>query len=878
MLPFLTSPGKISRPLTIERVIDDPEGKWPESLGNVVLVDMLRLGEDIRRELLNVIRAIRSVLPLLPPGPLSPLVIARINQLVSNFTVNDFALTSIIQYRDRADAYIKDQTALDADMIEFSNQASEALGVTFPASFELPIVKALQITYFIRLFLDNVFGAVLSLLFLLGMLLIYSLLLSDVQGKTYEYGMLRALGMKHFTLVQIILIKSLSFSTMGISLGLLFAFLFNIPVSQSIADFAVITPKFSLAPNAILAAVALGLVMPLIANVVPIQRALSSTLRDSLDMYHHVINEVSVKVLKLSEMGLDLWESALSIFLVVVGFVTFYLIPYAFTFRDYAMFFGIFNAILLGMLLGLAVVASLVQPLLEQIMLRLLVWGPHACLRPIVRKNLAGHRDRNSKTAQMFTICLAFIIFAGVMFSLQSRSIQDNVKVLFGADIMVRAFRSGDALRETEMSAFLDQQILRRKQGDPYAVVEDYTFVTYDLRSLSAVQSISLQNLAQFPSFNQFIYGVSPNFLKVTYSDYAMVTEPTNAGAATSSFPKTESGNPDPIAALYQDGSTDNWLPPVQPQYYLSGIDSSKPVNYTQLTRDFVDNMRQAYGGHLDGVVTEALRDYASIDLTTPLNMKITVASSASGKVVVDYMCKPRAMVRKLPGFVYSSYRQTVRISPLLIRMPQYEALWRQIHALANISISDTDQPPKSMLLVKLTPGTSRDLREDVLNGLRTFFKSDATISIDTLTVIERAKTATELMNLFFNVVGLIAMVLCFFILLLSFTANVHQNSWEFGVLRAIGLSAFRVVMVYIYEALALILACVVLGTIVGILIAISLTLQFNLFTEMPFAFEFPFALFFSMLGMALVVALLGSYLPARFFLNKSISNTIRGT
>eukprot|EP00455_Lapot_gusevi_P003459 TRINITY_DN11415_c0_g1_i1.p1 TRINITY_DN11415_c0_g1~~TRINITY_DN11415_c0_g1_i1.p1 ORF type:complete len:116 (-),score=43.98 TRINITY_DN11415_c0_g1_i1:116-436(-) len=104
------------------------------------------------------------------------------------------------------------------------------------------------------------------------------------------------------------------------------------------------------------------------------------------------------------------------------------------------------------------------------------------------------------------------------------------------------------------------------------------------------------------------------------------------------------------------------------------------------------------------------------------------------------------------------------------------------------------------------------------------------------------------------------------------------QNSWEFGVLRAIGLSAFRVVMVYIYEALALILACVVLGTIVGILIAISLTLQFNLFTEMPFAFEFPFALFFSMLGMALVVALLGSYLPARFFLNKSISNTIRGT
>ncbi len=34
-----------------------------------------------------------------------------------------------------------------------------------------------------------------------------------------------------------------------------------------------------------------------------------------------------------------------------------------------------------------------------------------------------------------------------------------------------------------------------------------------------------------------------------------------------------------------------------------------------------------------------------------------------------------------------------------------------------------------------------------------------------------------------------VAMLLCFFVLWISFTSNVSENSWEFGVLRAIGLN-----------------------------------------------------------------------------------------
>jgi len=65
------------------------------------------------------------------------------------------------------------------------------------------------------------------------------------------------------------------------------------------------------------------------------------------------------------------------------------------------------------MVLGLSIVSTVFQPLLERLMLHVLIWGRDRRLKKLVRKSLSGHRRRNQKTALMFTISLAFIIFAG---------------------------------------------------------------------------------------------------------------------------------------------------------------------------------------------------------------------------------------------------------------------------------------------------------------------------------------------------------------------------------------------------------------------------------------------------------------------------------
>lgn len=103
------------------------------------------------------------------------------------------------------------------------------------------------------------------------------------------------------------------------------------------------------------------------------------------------------------------------------------------------------------------------------------------------------------------------------------------------------------------------------------------------------------------------------------------------------------------------------------------------------------------------------------------------------------------------------------------------------------------------------------------------------------------------------------------------------DNSWEFGVLRAIGLSKKQLTRVYIYEAIALITASGFLGTFIGIIFAIVLTLQILMFIELPFVLMFPTEVFLITCFGGLGTAIAASYLAVLDIRDKSISVILKG-
>lgn len=90
---------------------------------------------------------------------------------------------------------------------------------------------------------------------------------------------------------------------------------------------------------------------------------------------------------------------------------------------------------------------------------------------------------------------------------------------------------------------------------------------------------------------------------------------------------------------------------------------------------------------------------------------------------------------------------------------------------------------------------------------------------------MEITRETFAFLELFSLILTVIALVLSFFLILITFASNIRENAWEFGVLRAIGISQSEITRCYLYEAMALILASGVIGTVIGIAVASTLTL-----------------------------------------------------
>jgi len=84
---------------------------------------------------------------------------------------------------------------MDLEFIRITDRMFRLLGVDYPISISLPLKEMVLGFLYLKNFLDNINNIVVFILIVLGVLLIYSLMNSNVDEKTYEFGMMRTLGL-----------------------------------------------------------------------------------------------------------------------------------------------------------------------------------------------------------------------------------------------------------------------------------------------------------------------------------------------------------------------------------------------------------------------------------------------------------------------------------------------------------------------------------------------------------------------------------------------------------------------------------------------------------------------------------------------------------
>lgn len=716
----------------------------------------------------------------------------------------------------------------------------------------------------------NLFTVVIFLAILSTMLL-YSLMLSDVDGKTYEYGMLRALGFKKNHLVRAIIMKSLAFSVPGLCFGLLVALIINVGLRMVIFLKTDNYESYELTPVSIIIGTVFGLTMPLISNYFPIQRALGKNLRNSLDLNRRSKDEVGIKVEKLEDVGISVNQLIVSVILIVVGFSCYYLVPYSLFKQKYTLVFLLLNMVLILIIIGLTFICILVFEYLESLILWLAINSCCRCdkrLHHVISKNMEGHRPRNTKTSLMFTLAISFLIFSASSFHLTSSLVVKTAESYIGADLKV--FNLNDCcIDEVPIAEFLTNQ--QNEEGSP---VLDFSFVT---ASAAWMQNIATDNYGESDyiyteaeshyAIATTYYGVPANLLDVTFSEFYIPKDLQDVSGVST----LDDGKVNAVGLLYSDKDI---------------------VQYPTYPSDDQDayNIGRQYSRTYGTGPTENVKLLLSSGLQQPMGIEAgnIVNWQAFYHGTVKYRSTVRGLVTKFPGFTFSGLN-TIQFlgNTALMSMDQFEVFLQDLYntnvdyeqRVQNKTAGYTfvDNIPKGILFVKLNPDISDSKRIFISNGIRNFFRDQTTVMLETNDVVKSFNSVSQIFNIFIAIIASIALFIAFFLLLVASTQNVNDAIWEYGVLRSMGLTKGEGMRIYIYEAYIVVISAAILGTIVGFVTAMAVAVQFYSFIELPVVIDFPWVLFGCMIGLSLITVLLAVCMPVAAVNRRQIASVLKG-
>ena len=134
------------------------------------------------------------------------------------------------------------------------------------------------------LFIVLIFDVLLLIFTVIACLLIYSLLLISVETKTFEIGVMRMVGLTKAGFVGMIMTQAALFVLPSVILG----FILSLPsiwlvYSFLFSDDIGLEPSIIPGWSATIQALCIGILIPILSSIIPIQRALSTSLTEALN-------------------------------------------------------------------------------------------------------------------------------------------------------------------------------------------------------------------------------------------------------------------------------------------------------------------------------------------------------------------------------------------------------------------------------------------------------------------------------------------------------------------------------------------------------------------------------------------------------------------
>ena len=847
--------------LTIRETVKSTKGKWPSASGNVIAIDSKHINNYLY---LNAERIVDEIVKALDIEAMREIIRKYIDNYLKDFDINKYALTINAIFKDKFGIYKKNQKSMRHYISNIAGEIMNLLGDDYQINIQAPIYTVMSSVEVLKLFLQDIFIGIMFFLWVLCILLVYSLMLGNVDERTYEFGMMRSLGFKKNNLILLIILQGFIFAVPGTILGLTTAYIANNYVAFLFNSYTHLVMPFFLSTFNIIFGIVVGLSIPLISSYFPIKKSLEDNLRETLTIFNKKIGNILVSIIRLENLGVSPTTLIAAVTLIVIGLLTYYLAPLSYLLLDVQLFLFIMIAILITMLLGLIILTQLLVPYLQKLILKIImfIFCKDRNLHLIVLKNLEGHKRRDQQVSIMFMIALGFVIFSGCSLNLIVDFVETLAKGLIGGDFSIYVTNKNAqniTLNEIEINNYLNNI----KKTYPN-LIQNHAYVSWFNNELLWTENLQLYSkvasLSGYPIMNRKVKALDKSFLDSTYNSLYTLADYDK----TLNISRTIDNKVDINKMLYEN--------PNIPHIFQNKNDSFIfPQNNNRRIPNIISDFQ------LNIFAAEGIRKLAAIGVDNPARLSYTNMNPHS------IPCKVIGMVSKLPGVaLYSSYSSISRRSEVYVSMDQMKQLIDIEKQIYRIDIGDVTNKTvngirKRQLILKYKENVSKELKDMIFFAMNNYIGGLNCFNIQLDDVIEISTDVKEVMGYIFLVLGIIALILSFFLIWTSFYSNIRENIAEYGIMRSIGITKAQSVRIYLYEAATIILCSIIIGTFIGIVISSSLILQFDVFLELPFIFNFPFALYFTLIIVGLGLGLLGSYYPTYAVNTLSLVKIMKG-
>ncbi|KAG8344529.1 putative permease-like protein [Trypanosoma vivax] len=828
--------------LTVIDAIQSSNGKYPAQFGNVIIADYQHVFSALLGKLPNAIAGPAGNEREVTSGKKPTSTGTQDSGSTKQFLERAMQVPLVL--KNRREMYYRDHDERTSEMVLQSNAVMNSVGPDFNGTVRFPLVNSMKRYELVKTLLVSNLTCVTVGIVVLSWALFCVLLKTNSDERQFELAMLRTQGMRKARIMVLLLVQSLAFVIPGVIAGMGLILLFNNVIETFMARFTGDASLFSTIPfHPLFAAGAIGALLPIVAGFGPASRALSSSLREALDLYRQECNETKITVIRMEELGLSMWQTCLGIFLTVFGFIVYYVLPYSFIFENLPLFFFLLDLMLLVMMLGFCLMVYVLEPYVEALLLWLMLWGSEKRFGMIIKKNLQDHASRNSTAFMMLLISVSILFSSGVTSELLSNTFLQLTKLSNGADIVLASNSFDRPLNETELDGFL--KTWRRTH------VHDWSYISFPLDSYRHIKSKIMMGPAVGLKRDVTVVSATQPFFNVVFPEFIM--EDSRDGRYL--YQKSVDGKTDIIGSMYSsapfpatesDGSIITGLPE-----WLNATSDKDKANYV-----------------VPAVTASGLGK--GIDLRAGDNAVLEYKYNILGRTVnTRFLVEIRGLMNRLSGLPTIS-ANLGRLATSEVVIPRHS--FEQLLDPTTVDFPSSEGivlPPGSVtevrqqrLYVRLQAGINASERAAFVNELQAHADAIAHSAVNTQDILNELSTISTFIMAFFYFTTFVCLALCTLMTWITFVTNVQLNSHTFGILTSLGCTKREVARVILYEALSVVLSAIILGLVAGGATSAIMGLQITTIFDLPFEFKLPLELLGTIMALSLLSGVVGSMLP----------------